>query len=120
MAWWGRAGGRPKRFRDPTGEARLGSLIHERLARPAILGDRPLREPAGVGVDGAGDIYLTDAQSRCVRKLSARGHLLAEWGGEGEALGRFRNPAGLTVDARGALYVADRGNDRIVRLIQTT
>ena len=62
-----------------------------------------------VAVDGAGNIYVTDAgtvkvmppgctSSTCVTTLGAGG---------------FNEPEGLAVDARGNVYVADYGNDAV-------
>jgi hypothetical protein len=37
-------------------------------------------DPAGVAVDSAGDIYVTDTGNHRILKLSSTGEPLAEWG----------------------------------------
>ena len=74
---------------------------------------KTMREPrdAAVGKDGA--VYVADFGNKCVRVFSPAGKLLATWGTEGRAPGRFRDPSGVAVDSEGNVYVADTWNQRI-------
>ncbi len=69
--------------------------------------------PAGVAVDGHGNIYVADANASRIIKLSATGQVLATWGAPGTAAGQFAKPAGIAVDGHGDVYVADKGNGRV-------
>lgn len=88
--------------------------------------------PAGVAVDAAGDIYVTETENR-VRKITLTGSdptksysytvsTLAGWRTAGFQDGtgtgaRFNTPRGVGVDDDGNVYVADYGNRRI-RLVR--
>jgi sugar lactone lactonase YvrE len=87
-------------------------------------------QPAGIGLDAVGNVYVMDAGNHTLRKLSLSG---TNWvastvaglsGVSGGANGigtdaRFRYPAGLAVDGAGYVYVADSGNNsiRVNRLV---
>jgi sugar lactone lactonase YvrE len=85
-----------------------------------------LREPRGIAVDGAGNVYIADHKAHAIRRVSTSGNisLFAGTGVKGfagdngaAAQARFNNPTGLAVDAtRNHLYVADTGNHRIRRI----
>lgn len=68
-------------------------------------------------------LYIADASSHAVRRLSPEGVLttLVGDGYDGKLLGkndraRLHSPAGVTVTAEGTLYIADSGNNRIVKV----
>jgi hypothetical protein len=77
--------------------------------------------PTGVGVDGAGNVYVADHSGNTIRKVTPEGivsTLAGLAGNFGSADGTagaalFNNPAGVAVDGAGNLYVADTGNDTI-------
>jgi len=77
--------------------------------------------PAGVAVDGVGDLYVADTGNNTIRQVSSAGvvHTLAGLAGaSGNVDGagenaRFTNPGGLALDNGGTLYVADAGNNTI-------
>lgn len=87
----------------PAAVARLGSL-------------------AGVAVDAAGTVYVSDGHA--IRRISPGGAVttvagrVAELGdrdGSG-AMARFNNPQGVAADAAGNVYVADRDNHTIRKI----
>lgn len=78
-------------------------------AKPELM----IGEPSGVAVDRGGNVYIADAQSDHVLKLSMTGTLIATWGRAGRAPGAFDHPSGVAVNQRGVVYVADAGNGRI-------
>ncbi|HEV7406778.1 MAG TPA: choice-of-anchor tandem repeat NxxGxxAF-containing protein [Chthoniobacteraceae bacterium] len=55
--------------------------------------------PAGVAVDGAGNVYVSDLGNRRIRKVTAQGVVTT--------LGAIEYPAGIGLDAAGNIYVAD-------------
>jgi gliding motility-associated-like protein len=76
-------------------------------------------KPAGVVVDAAGNVYISDSGNNLVRKITPAG-VVTTFAGSGVAgntngtgtAARFNNPHGLTIDGSGNIYVADfAGND---------
>jgi len=80
--------------------------------------------PAGIAVDGGGNVYVTDNEAHTVRKITPSGDVttLAGLGGTHGAVNgigseaRFRRPNGIVVDPAGDVYVADSGNHVIRRI----
>jgi serine/threonine protein kinase, bacterial len=68
--------------------------------------------PWGIGVDGAGDVYVTEHDNNKVLKLAAGANAPTEL-----PLTGLNTPLGVAVDADGNILVADRGNDTVVRLV---
>jgi uncharacterized protein (TIGR03437 family) len=79
----------------------------------------------GIALDAAGNLYLSDTDRNCVRKVDTKGIVTtvagtgtAGFAGDGgaatEAL--LNLPYGLAADSSGALYVADLGNNRVRRI----
>jgi sugar lactone lactonase YvrE len=82
------------------------------------------RFPRAVGVDGSGNLYVSDSGNNTIRKIAPGGGVstlagVAGQSGSTDGSGggaRFDGPAGLAVDASGNVFVADSGNSTI-RLI---
>jgi uncharacterized protein (TIGR03437 family) len=81
-----------------------------------------LAEPAGVAVDRAGNLYIADARSQRVRKVSPTGTISTvagngtqDFSGDGgpATSASLSWPKGVAVDSAGNLYVADDENLRI-------
>jgi len=72
--------------------------------------------PAGVAVDGAGNIYVADTGNNAIRKITPAGVVKTLAGGSfGHANGtgsaaQFFAPSGVAVDGMGNIYVADTDN----------
>jgi hypothetical protein len=84
-----------------------------------------LNKPSGVSLDGAGNIYVADANDDRVLKLSAAGQTLLTLGRKkthkdgrtefqpGNGPGEFNKPSGIAVDLSGNIYVSDTENNRV-------
>jgi sugar lactone lactonase YvrE len=82
-----------------------------------------LDSPCAVAVDGAGSLYIGEAGSPRVRRISGDGVISTvvavsgRSGGSGAAdAGETFLPAGLAVDATGRLYIADPAGRRVLLL----
>ena len=91
---------------------------------PAVLAG--LAFPAGVAVDGSGNLYI--AGNRRIRKVDPTGTITTVAGGGrfsfggdgGPAVGAsLHSPTGVAVDGSGNLYIADRDNHRIRKVDST-
>lgn len=69
--------------------------------------------PAGIAVDPAGFVYVTDVYNHRVQKFTNDGVFVATWGEPGVGPERFQGPFGIAADLEGHVYVADTGNHRI-------
>ncbi len=81
--------------------------------------------PAGVAVDGAGNLYSAEPGSRRVRKVNAAGIISTVAGngvegfsGDGGSAtsASLYQPRGVAVDGAGSLYVADQINARVRKI----
>ena len=75
-----------------------------------------LNDPAGIGIDAQGNVYISDAGNHRVVKFNREYIPQKEFGGYGGGVGRFNTPRDLIVDRGLMLYVLDQGNGRIVQL----
>ncbi len=79
------------------------------------------RNPAGVAVDPAGDVYVADAWNFTIRKITSGNQVSTPLGmagasGTTDGIGnsaRFTVPVGLTFDAAGNLYITDSYNHTV-------
>ena len=76
--------------------------------------------PTGVAVDAGGNVYVADASSHKIRKITSAGAVTTIAGsgsiGSTDATGTaasFNYPYGVAVDAAGNVYVADNSNHKI-------
>ena len=90
---------------------------------PAVAAN--LNQPEGVAVDLAGNLYITEAQNRRLRRVDAAGviNTLAgdgSWSFHGDGLlatqGGYYNAYDVASDANGNLFVVEDNNDQIVRI----
>ena len=87
-----------------------------------------LRDPAGVAVDEAGNLYIADRENLRIRKVDSTGTIttVAGAGKYGSAVdtgpavqAQLRSPAGVAVDGAGNLYIADSGRGRVFKVDST-
>ena len=87
-----------------------------------------LDSPAGVAVDGAGNVYIADTHNQRIRKVSGgtittiAGTGIGGFSGDGGSptSATLSNPTALALDANGNLYIADTDNHRIRKISGTT
>ncbi|QNP66223.1 RICIN domain-containing protein [Streptomyces genisteinicus] len=81
-----------------------------------------LNRPYSVDVDGAGALYVADAENHRIRKIAADGTIstvagdgTAGFAGDGgpATAARLNLPLGVAVDSTGALHIADHRNFRV-------
>ena len=76
-----------------------------------------LAYPAGLAVDGAGNLYIADSSNHRVRKVTGGAiTTVLGTGDPGASPNQLNTPTGVAVDPSGDLYVADSGNQRIQQL----
>jgi sugar lactone lactonase YvrE len=103
----------------PAGSAgQVAALAYAEYACTGVLGSNgnaagQFMDPAGVAVDGAGNLYVADRVNRRIQKFTSQGAFVRQWGGSGTAAGKFNDPEGIAVDRAGNVYVADTWNHRI-------
>jgi myo-inositol-hexaphosphate 3-phosphohydrolase len=88
-----------------------------------------LRDPHGVAVDGAGNVYIADSPNQRIRKVSPSGIITTVAGtgtsgfnGDGiqATAARLNYPKGVEVGPDGALYIGDANNHRVRRVDLST
>jgi sugar lactone lactonase YvrE len=80
--------------------------------------------PAGIAVDGAGNLYVADKGNHALRKITPAGEVATLAGSAGAcgnadgagAAARFNYPTGIAIDNIGNLYVGDSGNHTIRKI----
>ena len=80
--------------------------------------------PSGIGVDGAGNVYVAEHGSHTVRFVTPAGVVTTLAGSAGQAGSadgtgtdaRFSNPFGLAVGNAGVVYVSECGNNTLRKL----
>ncbi|MBS1690147.1 MAG: hypothetical protein JSS96_15560, partial [Bacteroidetes bacterium] len=89
-----------------------------------------LSYPAGIVVDGSGNVYICDFGNAVIRKITAAtgiittvaGNGLSGYAGDGGLAvnAKLLAPSGIAVDASGNIFIADEGNNRIRRVAAGT
>jgi len=98
------------------------------FATPGIVGTQAnLKAPTDLGLDGAGNLYISDTGHNRVLRWNAATQLVTVAAGRGSSFGvggfsgdggqgrlaEIDQPVGLAVDSTGMLYFADSNNQRI-------
>jgi outer membrane protein assembly factor BamB len=75
--------------------------------------DGQFQNTTGIGVDGAGNVYVCDEDRNDVQKFDTNGTFLAKWGGSGSGDGQFGAAGFMDVDPSGNSFVVDHAIPRI-------
>ncbi len=101
----------------PTGPADLPAIkvfdLDDRSPLGAIGGPDQFDAPFGLGLDGAGYVYVADVDGDTVQQFAPDGTYLATIGGPGNGNGQFRTPTAVQIASDGTLYVLDTHNFRV-------
>jgi len=105
------------------------------LGTTSLLGDNGpadtarLASPAGLAMDGNGNIYIADGEHRRIRKITMATGIITTVAGNGmngyngdnilATEAELADPCGIAVDGAGNLYIVDFGNNRI-RFVTST
>jgi len=76
--------------------------------------DARFSHPRGVTVDGAGNVFVSDAGNDFIRKVAPDGTVTSFVGIKGLAI--FNDPGQIVVDPAGNVYVADEGYHQIQKI----
>ncbi len=84
-----------------------------------------LNKPAGLALDGTGNLYFADYLNNRIRKISTSGMIttiagtgVAGYSGDGASalLAKINHPIGVATDAAGNVYFADNGNNSVRKI----
>lgn len=86
-----------------------------------------LSSPAGVAIDGAGNLYIADAGNNRIRRVDGHSGVISTIAGTAATTGslgdggpatsaRLSNPLDIVVAPDGTLYIADTGDNRIRKI----
>lgn len=70
-------------------------------------------KPAGVAVDGEGNLYVADTMNNRIEIFDADGQFVSTFGKNGDGPGYFSRPKGVAIDSDGHIWVADGMQDRL-------
>jgi hypothetical protein len=87
-----------------------GGDVAEIGARGSEPGE--LQEPAGVALDGAGNVWVADRGNHRIQAFTPDGALVARFGERGVGVGQFIEPTSVSVACNGLVTVADADNNR--------
>ena len=89
-------------------------------------GNSILNSPSGVTIDSSGNIYMSDTQNHCIRRLDTSNNLtviagtgVAGYVNGASSIAQFNGPTAIAVDVAGNIYVADTNNNAIRVLSRT-
>lgn len=84
-----------------------------------------LSAPGGIGLDGSGNLYVTDTLNSRVQKFpvgstsTTSAITVAGGNGVGSNANQLNTPLGLALDSKGNVYVADTRNSRVQKWLGT-
>ena len=89
-----------------------------------------MSSPEGISLDNAGNLYIADAGNHAIREVSNSGVVIFTIAGTGTAgysgdggpanLAQFNGPSAVATDIYGNLYIADRNNNAIRKITNST
>ncbi len=85
------------------------------LGKAGVDADAAFSNPAALGFDALGRIYVLDSGNHRVQVFSPSGELVASRGRQGDGRGEMSRPEGMWVYPNGEILIADTGNRRLAR-----
>ncbi len=80
-------------------------------------GNGQFKEPCGIAIDSASNLWVVDAANGRIQKLSSSGTFLVAYGTKGSGNLQFQRPFGIAINpSTGNIYVGDYGNNRVEEL----
>jgi DNA-binding beta-propeller fold protein YncE len=70
---------------------------------------------AGLGLDGGGNVYVTDLTNIDVQVFTATGAFVRMFGTAGTGVGQLQLPTGIAVDSQGRIFVCDGTRGKVLR-----
>src|SRR5438874_6181110 len=70
-------------------------------------GNGQFLDPAGVAVDGTGNVYVADRNNHRIEAFTNSGTFIRTWGSLGTGDGEFGYPVGIAVSPGGQVYVSE-------------
>jgi sugar lactone lactonase YvrE len=83
------------------------------LSWQVLTAAKLLSRPRRIVIDNQGFIYVTDAGTSRVVKLTSGGQFVAAWGAQGSGPGQFGEPWGIALGNGGNIFVTDAGYNRV-------
>jgi DNA-binding beta-propeller fold protein YncE len=108
-----------------------GGVVTTLAGKPGLIGSADgtgaaaqFNYPLGIGIDGAGNLYVADNFNQTIRKITPAGLVSTYAGSAGNAgsidgtafAARFSSPAAVAVDAAGNVFVSDSLNYTIRKI----
>ncbi|HYQ79273.1 MAG TPA: hypothetical protein VEP91_09245, partial [Solirubrobacterales bacterium] len=79
----------------------------------AGTGNGQFAHPAGIAIDGTGNVWVVDENNARVEKFGPGGEYLTKFGSTGSGDGQFNRPTDIAIDPKGNLWVTDASNNRV-------
>jgi tripartite motif-containing protein 71 len=95
------------------GSAALQTCTSGCQAGIAGSGDGQLSTPRGVGVDGSGNVYVSNGGTHRIQKFDNALAFVTKWGSIGPAENQLNAPRALAVDSSANVYVVESTNNRV-------
>ncbi len=97
---------------EPSARKSVRLKIQEVIGEPGREAGQ-FMNPAGIAVDGYGNLYVADTGNHRVQRIALNGDVLL-YGGPGQGMGQLMGPVAVAPHPDGRFFlVADQGNQRI-------
>jgi RHS repeat-associated protein len=88
-----------------------------RLGVESGPGNGEFKEPTGISVDPAGNLWVVDTGNSRVQEITTEGKYITQFGSVGTKEGQFTKPLGIIVPTANEPFVVDSADNRIEKFI---